>query len=124
MTRITFLLLAVCVVLMAQTPGTITTKPGVPPQPAQPAELVATSGAISCAFRGDTFPATKVTIACVVRGVVIGPEVYAPAPKDAYMFTRTLASGDSVAATIRADTVGKITIEAAANTSPATTWTF
>lgn len=118
------ILALLAVALVAQTVGTVTVKPGAPPQPAVATELTATSGSITCTMKGDTFPARTVTISCRVRGVEIPPEVYTPQAGDAYLFTRSLNNGDSVAVKISADSAGKITVDAAANTSPSTVAVF
>ena len=68
----------------------ITYTPGSAPQAAVPTKVVATAGsgasAVSCTLTGDTFPATKVTIACTVGGVTISPYTVPFAAGTAYTF--------------------------------------
>jgi hypothetical protein len=76
--------------LFAQT-GSVTFTEPVPPRPAIPGKLVAsTASGVQCTLTGDAVPATAITIACQVGSVVIQPYVVAFQPGMAYVFQHGL----------------------------------
>ena len=105
-------------------PGTVTSTPGSPAVGPTPSQLTATTGTVGCTLKGNTFPASAVTITCTVGGVAITPYTIPLTSGGSYIFSHNFGTDLVTVSIISSPSTGQISVQATANGSAPVTTNF